>query len=97
MMRTWKTEMVRTCREKDRARSSDENMEDGRGLTLKNRKIKTQRSYTKRHEKERSTERRSTRPENVANENAMHRLQIGKMLEKKNVSVVSVGPSPYMC
>ena len=28
VMRTWKTEMVRTCREKDRARCSDENMED---------------------------------------------------------------------
>ena len=29
-MRTWKTEMVRTCGEKDR-RCSNENMEDGDG------------------------------------------------------------------
>ena len=28
VMRTWKTEMVRTCGEKDRARCGDENMED---------------------------------------------------------------------
>ena len=28
VMRTWKTEMVRTCGEKDRARCSNENMED---------------------------------------------------------------------
>ena len=28
VMRTWKTEMVRSCGEKDRARCSNENMED---------------------------------------------------------------------
>ena len=28
VMRTWKTDMVRTCGEKDRARCSNENMED---------------------------------------------------------------------
>ena len=28
VMRTWKTDMVRTCREKDRARCSNENLED---------------------------------------------------------------------
>ena len=28
VMRTWKTEMVGSCGEKDRARCSDENMED---------------------------------------------------------------------
>ena len=31
MMRTWKTEMVRPCGEKDRGRCSDENMEDRDG------------------------------------------------------------------
>ncbi len=28
VMRTWKTEMARTCREKDRGRCRNENMED---------------------------------------------------------------------
>ena len=28
VMRTWKTEMVRTCREKDRARCGNENMDE---------------------------------------------------------------------
>ena len=34
VMRTWKTEMVRTCGEKDRARCSNENMEDCDGYDL---------------------------------------------------------------
>ena len=72
VMRTWKTEMVRTCGEKDRARCSDENMEGGYYWTLKDRKTKTEpQRCTKRHEGDKSTERRSTRPENTEKENSM--------------------------
>ena len=54
--------MVRSCGEKDRARCSDENMEDGSGWTPKGRKTITevQRCYTKKYEGKGGTEKKHT-------------------------------------